>query len=401
MAVPTSDRRVVVTGIGVLTGPCTGKDEFWDALIAADPAPTHRQLVGFEPRRWLDRRGAQRTDLFAQAAVAAATLARADAGDPVDDPESIAVVMGSGYGGASSLVQAFDDLRRDGRPAVDLLTGVKAMSNAASANIAFSLGAKGITYSVASGCTSGTHAVVDAFRHVREGRADIAYCGGAEAGVVGERLDDDPMAASLMNLKVHTEEAMSRPFDVDRSGFVLAEGAAVLRLELLDVAIARGVRIYAEVLGGANTVDGHDMIHPSPRGEGLVRCMRLALKEAGADSSEVRQINCHGTGTKQNDQAESDAAMDLFGPGGVVLTSTKAVTGHPGAAAGGLEAAALALSIERRLVPPTQWCRMVDPEIEADVVVGSARPWQPGLAISNSVGLGGQNGTVVMGPPPA
>lgn len=398
---PLPYRRVVVTGLGVLSGPCVGKDEFWSALTTATPGPTHRKLIGFEPRRWLERKAAQRTDRFAQVAVAAAKLAHDDAGSPADDPEGVAVVVGTGNGGAASLIQAYLDFQEHGRAGVNLLTGVMSMSNAGSANIAFHLGAKGAVYSVASGCASGTHAVADGFRMVRDGRADVAYCGGAEAAVTGDTPNDDPMAASLLNLRVHTEEPIARPFDVRRQGFVLAEGAGVLRLESLDAARARGAHIYAEVLGGANTVDGYDLIHPSPRGEGLARCMRLALREGGVDPSEVGQINCHGTGTKHNDQAESDAAVDLFGTPGPALTSTKAVTGHPGAGAGGLEAVALALSIERSLIPQTQWCSELDPEITADIVVGSSpRPWAPGIGLSNSVGLGGQNGTVVMGPAP-
>ncbi|WP_426571824.1 beta-ketoacyl-[acyl-carrier-protein] synthase family protein [Aquihabitans sp. McL0605] len=398
---PAPYRRVVVTGLGVLSGPCVGHQDFWAALTTDAPGPTHRKLVGFEPRRWLDRRAVQRTDLFSQVAVAAAKLAFEDAGSPVDDPEGVAVIMGTGNGGAGSLIQAYLDFQEHGRAGVNLLTGVMSMSNAGSANIAFQLGSRGTTYSLASGCASGTHAVGDAFRMVRDGRADVAYCGGAEAAVSGDTPDDDPMASSLLNLRVHTEEPMSRPFDLKRQGFVLSEGAGVLRLETLDAARARGAHIYAEVLGGANTVDGYDLIQPSPRGEGLGRAMRLALREAGADPGEVGHINCHGTGTKHNDQAESDAAVDLFGPDGPALTSTKAVTGHPGAAAGGLEAIALALSIDKALIPQTQWWSTPDPEITADVVVGSApRPWEPGLGISNSVGLGGQNGTVVMGPAP-
>ena len=172
------------------------------------------------------------------------------------------------------------------------------------------------------------------------------------------------------------------------------------RLETLDAARGRGAHIYAEVLGGANTVDSYDMIQPAPRGEGLQRCMRLALREAGVAPEQVRHVNTHGTGTKHNDQAESDAAQDLFGLPGPAHTSTKAVTGHPGAAAGALEATALALAIDKRLVPQTQWSEVPDPELTLDVVRGEPRPWEPGIGLSNSVGLGGQNGTIVMGPAP-
>lgn len=390
----------MVSGLGVLTGPCSGKDQFWAALTTDDPGPTHRRLVGFEPRRWVDRKIRQRTALFSQAAIAATRMAQEDAGAPVDEPERVAVVMGAGNGGGQATIEAYLSFREHGREGVSLLNGVVTMSNAASANMAFALGSKGITYSLSSGCTSGTHAVAEAFRLVRDGRADVAYCGGSEAGLWEDDPLTDPAAAGLLNLRVHTEEPMSRPFDLHRSGFVLAEGAAVLRLETLAAARARGAHVYAEVLGGGNTVDGYDLIQPSPRGEGLRRCMMAALDEADATAEQVGHINCHGTGTKHNDQAESDAAQDLFGLPGPALTSTKAVTGHPGAAAGGIEAVALALTIDTGLIPQTQWCTSPDPEITADVVTGRPRRWVPGIALSNSVGLGGQNGTLVMGPAP-
>lgn len=392
-------RRVVVTGLGSLSGPTVGADELWTALTAADPAPTFRALVGFEPRRWMDRRHVQRTARFSQLAVAAGRIAHDHAGAPVDDPERVAVVMGTGNGGVADLIKGYLDLKEHGPGGVSLLLGAIAMSNGGSANLAYALGSKGPTYSVASGCASGTHAVVDGFRLVRDGLADVAYAGGSEAGLMPD--GDDPLTAGLRNLRVHTEESVARPFDLHRQGFVYAEGAGVLRLEPLDDAVARGARIYAEVLGGANTADAHDLIHPAPRGEGLARCMRLALAEAGVRPDQVGQVNCHGTGTKFNDQAESDAAQDVFGLPGPPLTSNKAVTGHPGAGAGAVEAVALALSIDRALIPQTQWSATPDPEITADVVRGAPRPWTPGIGVSNSVGLGGQNGTLVMGPAPA
>lgn len=394
-------RRVVVTGLGVLSGPCVGHEAFWAALVSPTPGPTHRRLVGFEPRRWLERKRAQRTELFAQIAVAAARLAQEDAGSPVDDPERVAVVMGAGNGGTSTTIQGYLDFQAKGREGVSLLSGVMSMSNAGSANVAFDLRSKGTTYSVASGCASGTHAVGDAYRLVRYGQADVAYAGGSEASLMADDPQQDPVPAGLLNLRVHTEETVARPFDLHRQGFILAEGSGVLRLETLDAARARGARIYAEVLGAANTVDAYDLIQPAPRGEGVRRCMVLALREAEVAPADVGQINTHGTGTRHNDQAESDAAVDLFGPDGPALTSTKGITGHPGAAAGGLEAVALALSIHHRLIPPTQHSTTPDPDLTADIVRGAPRPWEPGYALSNSLGLGGQNGSVVMGPPPA
>lgn len=393
-------RRVVVTGLGVLSGAAVGADAFWSALVASDPPPTFRQVVAFDPRRWMDRRQAQRTARFAQLAVAAGLLARDDAGGAGagDDPDRTAVVLGTGNGGVAELIAGHVALQEGGPEAVSLLLGAMAMSNAGSANLAFALGARGATFSVASGCASGTHAVAEAFRLVRDGRADVAYGGGSESGLLADGAD--PLTASLRNLRVHTAGEVCRPFDLHRDGFVYAEGAGVLRLELLDAARARGAQVYAEVLGGANTVDGHDLIHPAPRGQGLQRALRLALAEAGVAPAAVGHVNVHGTGTRHNDQAESDALADVLGLPGPAVTSTKAVTGHPGAAAGAVEAVATVLAVHHRLVPPTQWLTEPDPAITADVVHGSPRRWEPGIAVSTSVGLGGQNGVLVLGPAP-
>lgn len=396
-----ANRRVVVTGIGVLSGAAAGKDEFWDALVATEPNVTHRKLVDFNPRRWMDRRQVQRTDRFAQAGVAAAALCHDDAGRPPVDPERTSVVLGTGNGGTITIIEEALHFAADGTDGVSLLAGVKMMSNASAANVAYSLGVKGEVYGVAGGCASGTHAVMEAARLVRWGAADVVYTGGAEAALMADEATGDPIPAGLIQLHVHTAAEVSRPFDRDRSGFVLSEGAAVLRLETLEAAEGRHAHVYAEVLGGANTVDGFDLITPAPRGEGLQRAYRLAMRQAGVEPAAVGQVNVHGTATPSNDQAENDAISDVFGhhPGPAV-TSIKAITGHPGAAAGALEAAALALSIDRRLVPQNQWLEHLDPAITVDVVRDKPRPWEPGIGISDSLGLGGQNGVVVMGPAP-
>lgn len=397
MAVSYERRRVVVTGLGALNGPCVGAEELWEAVVAAEPAPTHREVVGFEPRRWLDRRTAQRTDPFAQIAIVAARLAHDDAGSPDDEPERVAVVLGADKGGVHSFGAAVAGYLEGGPAAVGTLTALLSITNAAAASVALDRGALGTTHAVSSGCTSGTHAIVDGFRLVRDGLADVAFVGGSDASA-GDDVTGRLMDAALRNLRVHTDEDVGRPFDAERSGFIHASGAAVLRLETLEAAEGRGARIYAEVLGGANTVDGHDMIHPAPGGAGLVRSMRLALAEAECEPGEVGFVNCHGSGTRANDQAESDALEAVFGRPGPAVTSTKAVTGHTAAAAGAIEGLLTVLSIHTGLLPQVQWCRRVDPLITADVVTGdSPRPWEPGVALSNSLGLGGQNGTVVFG----
>lgn len=389
---------MVVTGLGALNGPCVGAEELWAAVVSAEPTPTHRAIVGFEPRRWLDRRTTQRTDLFAQIAIVAARLAHEDAGAPDDDPHRVAVVLGADKGGVHSFGEAVAAHLEGGDEAVPTLTALVSITNAAAAAVALDRGALGSTHAVASGCTSGTHAIVDGFRLVRDGLADVAFVGGSDASA-GDDVTGRVMEAALRNLRVHTDEEVGRPFDADRSGFVHASGAAVLRLEPLDVARRRGAPIHAEVLGGANTVDGHDLVQPAPNGEGLVRSIRLALAEARCDPSQVGFVNCHGSGTRANDLAESAALEAVFGLPGPAVTSTKAVTGHTAAAAGAIEGLLTVQSIAKGLLPQVQWCRRVDPEIRADVVTGSdPRPWEPTIAVSNSLGLGGQNGTVVFGP---
>ncbi|HWJ65005.1 MAG TPA: beta-ketoacyl-[acyl-carrier-protein] synthase family protein [Acidimicrobiales bacterium] len=395
-------RRVVITGMGVLSGPAVGVDEFWDALVGPPPAATHRKLEGFDPRRWLDRRRAQRTDRFAQAAVASAALAHDDAGAPAIDPERTAVVYGVGNGGLLTIMAECSAFERMGPAGASELAGVMLMTNAGAANIAFHLGIHGTVYAVAGGCASGTAALVEAYRLLRHGDADVVYTGGSEACLASDEIAGDPVPAGLVKLRVHTTDDVVRPFDADRSGFIFSEGAAALRFETLEAAQAQGARIYAEVLAGANTVDGHDLITPAPRGSGLQRAFRQALRQAGADESQVGYVNVHGSGTPTNDQVESDAITDVFradGQVGPAVSSVKAVTGHPGGAAGAVEAVATVLAMQRRTVPPTRFVRTVDPAIEVDVVT-EPRPWEPGLAFSTSMGLGGQNAAILFGPAP-
>ncbi len=393
-------RRVVVSGIGVLSGSLQGVEPFWASLLDPPERPP-RRILGFDARDFMDRREAQRASRFAQIAVAAGQLARLDAGTFDDDPERVGVVMGASMADLPMVEESFRSLRTGGASEVSVHFGTRVMANAGSSMLAWSLRSKGVTYSVASGCTSGTHAVGEAFRLVRDGRADVAYGGGSDALLSSDDPTEDLITAGLLALRVHTTEDRARPFDRDRQGFVFAEGAAVLRLEVLEAAQARGARIYAEVLGAGNTVDAYDLVQPAPRGEGLQRCLRNAMAEAGRDLSEVGHVNCHATATLHNDQAESDAIVDLFGLPTPAVNGTKGSTGHAGAASGAIEAAEIALATHHRLVPPTAGCENVDPAVEADVVIGQPRAWSPGLAISTGTGLGGQNGVLVMGPAPA
>lgn len=391
-------RRVVITGIGALTGPAVGADAYWSALLDPPLPATHRRLLSFDPREWMDRRQARRSDRFAQVAVAAGCLAHDDAGAPDVSPDETAVVMGTCVAGLLTTMTEADHLRTGGALAVSPLFGVSFMNNANAAGIAYRLGCRGPAFAVASGCASGTHAIGEAALLVATGRAEVAYAGGSEASLTSDDPRHDLVPAALMNLRVHTTAAVSRPFDRERDGFVYAEGAAVLRLETLDAALARDARIYAEICGYGNTIDAADLIAPEPSGDGLVRAMRQALAGADAAPDEVGFVNAHGTGTIANDLAEASALHAVFGAPGPPINSFKAVTGHSGAGAGALEAAGVALSIHHARIPPTAWVREVDSSLGLDVVVGEARSWEPRLSLSNSLSLGGQNGSLALRP---
>ncbi|MFN8039924.1 MAG: beta-ketoacyl-[acyl-carrier-protein] synthase family protein [Acidimicrobiales bacterium] len=403
-ASPTSNaRRAVVTGIGVLSGAAVGADAFWAALLEPAPEQTARRLVDFDPKAWLERRLRRHTDPFAQLAAAAADLARRDADLDTTDPERTAVVLGTGNGSAGTAIREYLAYEELGPAGVSPLLGVLTMSNAAASVVALLHQARGTTQAISSGCASGTHAVGEAARLIKHGYADVVFTGAAESFYAAGRDEQaqhisGAMLAGLTNLRVLTRDAVSRPFDVDRDGFVPADGACVLVLEDLDRARARGARIYAEVCGYGNTNDAGDLIAPAADGDGVRRAMELAIAEAGAEPGDVGFVNTHGTATVSNDQAEATAIAKLFGSPGPAVNSIKGTTGHSGPAAGALEAGAVALAIHHRLLPPTGGLRTLDPDITVDVVQGAPRPWEPRLSLSTSLGLGGHNGAVALRP---
>jgi 3-oxoacyl-[acyl-carrier-protein] synthase II len=392
-------RRVVVTGVGVLSGSAVGVDAFWDRLVAP-PDEVAVRLEGFEPRRWLDRRQVQRADRSAQVAVAAARLAQDDAGAPALDPDRTAVVMASWMSGRGAVEESVTAYARGGLDAVPVQSTALIMTSAGAAHIALALGARGPSFTVGAACASGGQAIADGARLLRWGLADVVFVGGSDAHLGDDQPDQNWVTAGFLTMRVHSREQRARPFDVDRGGFVLAEGAAVLRLEDLDAARARGARCYAEVAGGATTTDAHDLVAPHPEGEGLERAMRLALAEAGVEPAAVRHVNAHGSATGAGDVVEAGAIRRVFGAPGPAVTSTKGTHGHTGAAAGAVEGAALALAIERGVLPPTNGCEHLDERLGLDVVHGSPRAWEPGPALGNSMGLGGANASVVLLPVP-
>jgi 3-oxoacyl-[acyl-carrier-protein] synthase II len=254
-------------------------------------------------------------------------------------------------------------------------------------------GWRGPCEATVTACAASTHAIANAARLIATGTCDAVMTGGSEAAITPTGV------AGFGNMTALSASGHSRPYDAGRDGFVISEGGAVLVLEEWEMAQARGAHVYGEVLGGASTADAHHITAPSPDGSGAVRAMEQALADAGIAPGDVRQINGHGTSTPLNDAAEAAAITKVFGSPGPAVTSTKGVTGHALGAAGALEAVAVLLSMEHRLIPPTAGLVDLDPAITMDVVTGEPRPWEPGPALSNSFGFGGHNGCLVLGAP--
>ncbi len=386
-------RRVVVTGLGVVSCCGIGIDDFFSGLNGPAPAGEHR-VEGFDVGAWFDPKEARRVDPFAQYAVAAADMAYRDAGSPTPDPEAAGVCIGTGVGGLSSMETQVLVLAEKGARRVSPFLVPMMMANAGAATVSMRLGWRGPCETIATACASGTHSVLAAHRLVASGRCDAVLAGGSEAAMT-------PVAtAAFANMTALSTSGVSRPFDRRRDGFVMAEGAAVLLLEELEAARERGAKIYAEVLGGASSADAHHITAPAPGGAGAAGCMELAIEDAGLEPSDIAHVNAHGTSTPLNDLAEAEAINKVFGHPGPPVTSIKGVTGHSLGAAGAIEAAAVALTIVRSSIPPTIGYEVPDPEIQLDVVHGAARPWRPGPVISNSFGFGGHNGCIVLAPAP-
>jgi 3-oxoacyl-[acyl-carrier-protein] synthase II len=389
-------RRVAVTGLGVV-GPCgIGRDSYWAGLLA--PPPTgERRVAGFDPEPYFESpKDARRTDRFAQFAIAAAAEATAQAGELGADPDRVGVQLGTGIGGLETLEEQCEVYLEKGARRVSPFLVPMIMANAASAALSMRYRLRGPCETTVTACAAGTHAIGNAARLISSGRCDAVLSGGSEAAVTPVAL------AGFGNMTALSSTGTSRPFDATRDGFVMAEGAAVLVLEELSHARARGATILAEVLGAGSNADAHHITAPSPGGSGAVMCMELALADARVRAEDIAQVNAHGTSTPLNDAAEAEAIVKVFGAPGPPVTSTKGITGHALGAAGALEAAAVVLSFQHALIPPTAGTTARDPELAPiDLVVGEARPWEPGPTLSNSFGFGGHNGCLVLAPPPS
>jgi 3-oxoacyl-[acyl-carrier-protein] synthase II len=388
-------RRVAVTGLGVVA-PCgIGREAFWQGLLGPGLVDAGRltTIEDWDPSPWYDSpKDARRADRSEQYAIAAATEALEQSGRPAADPSRIGTIFGTGVGGIHTLEEQIVVRLDKGERRVSPFLVPMMMANAPGANVSMRFDLRGPNETLCTACAAGTHALGYAARLIAWGLADAVVAGGTEYAGTPTSL------ASFGNMTALSSTGTSRPFDAARDGFVMGEGAAVLVLEEWESAVGRGARIIGEILGAASNADAHHITAPSPGGVGAINCMRLALADAGLDPAEIKQVNAHGTSTPLNDAAEAAAVSEVFGPGAVPIVSTKGVTGHALGAAGALEAAAVLLSMEHRLIPPTANTVDVDPDMTVDVVTGEARPWDPGPTMSNNFGFGGHNGSIIIGP---
>lgn len=404
----TRERRVVITGMGTLTPIGIGLKAFWEALVAGKSGVGYitqfdasgldtriaAEVKGFDPTEYMEKKEVRRMDRYAQMAVAAATMAIQDAKLDLDsvDRERIGCWIGSGVGGIHTLEEQARTLVERGPDRISPFFVPMMIANMASGQVSIMFGLKGPNACTVTACASGAHSIGDAFRIVQRGDADIMLAGGAEAGVSLLSMAGFCAAKALSRRNDEPERA-SRPFDADRDGFVMGEGAGILILESLESALDRGARIYAELVGYGATADAYHITAPAPGGEGAAQAIRLALQDAGLEPHEVDYINAHGTSTELNDYYETLAIKAALGEAAekVAVSSTKSMTGHLLGAAGGVEAIATVMAIQEGIIPPTINYEKPDPRCDLDYVPNVARRKEVRVALSNSFGFGGHN----------
>jgi 3-oxoacyl-[acyl-carrier-protein] synthase II len=409
----TAPRRVVVTGVGLVSPLGIGTEPTWQGLlegrsgmapITLFDASQHStrfaaEVKGFDPLNWVEKKDVKKMDRFIQFAVAAADFAVGDAGLVIDAAmaERVGVYVGSGIGGFATIEREHEALLKGGPRRISPFFIPSAIANLASGWVSIRTGAKGPNSCTCTACTSGAHALGDSFRLIQRGDADAMIAGGSEAAItpLGTGGFCSMRALSTRN---DAPEKASRPFDKDRDGFVMGEGAGILVLEELEQARARGARIYCEVVGYGMSGDAFHITAPCEDGNGAIRVMRAALKDAGLEPSAVDYVNCHGTSTPVGDAMEVVAIKAVFGShaqGRLAISSTKSMTGHLLGAAGGLEAGISALAIRDQVLPPTTNLENPDPACDLDCVPNVKRKAEVRYALSNSFGFGGTNGALI------
>jgi 3-oxoacyl-[acyl-carrier-protein] synthase II len=398
----------VVTGLGVKTPAGNRLDDLWSALVAGRSAvarigrfdtsglPVHiaAEVSDFDPVSYLGSRRTRQTDRSAQLGFAAAVDALADA-DSLPDPGRGAVIVGTGMGGADSYYLQVKKLVEEGPDRLSPRAIPMIMVNAIAALIATELGWSGPNLCIGTACSAGAHAIGEGVGLIRQGAADVVLAGGAEAAVNFIIVAGFAKMGAL-SLRNHEPELASRPFDLQRDGFVLGEGAAFAVLESLERAVGRGARIYGEIVGYGRNCDAYHLSAPSPHGVGATACMRLALADAGLEPATIGHINAHGTSTELNDSVEAEAIRTVFGDRCPPVTSTKGVLGHLIGAAGAVELAASLMALNHGTVPPTANLDKLGTDIDIDVVASEPRTGCHGPVLTNSFGFGGHNVSLVL-----
>ncbi|WJQ13320.1 beta-ketoacyl-ACP synthase II [Geobacillus stearothermophilus] len=404
-------RRVVVTGIGAVTPLGNDAETTWKNIVAGQsgigivtrvnpddfPAKVAAEVKDFDPSLFMDRREARKMDRFTQYAVAAALMAVKDANLEIGEhnAERVGVWIGSGIGGMETFEQQFEIFQQRGYRRVSPFFVPMMIPDMAAGQVSIILGAKGINSCTVTACATGANSIGDAFKVIQRGDADVMITGGTEAPITKMSF-----AGFCANTALSTNpdpKTASRPFDKNRDGFVMGEGAGIVVLEELEHALRRGAKIYAEIVGYGATADAYHITAPAPGGEGGVRAMRLALQDAGLQPEDIDYINAHGTSTEYNDKYETIAIKEVFGDHAykLAISSTKSMTGHLLGATGAVEAIFSVLAIRDGVIPPTINYETPDPECDLDYVPNEARRQTVRAVLSNSFGFGGHNATLI------
>jgi len=406
-------RRVVITGMGVVSPIGTGLEKFWNGLLTGAngvdvvkafditnySSKMAAEVKDFNCEEFIEKKDAKRMDRFTQFGVAAAKMALADSGINLDsiDRDMLGVILGSGIGGIQTFEAQYEVLKAKGPGRVSPLLVPMMIGNMAAGQVAIQFGARGVNFTTVTACASANHAIGEAFETIRRGAQDIMFTGGSEAAIT-------PLTyAGFSSLRAFSQrnddvKTASRPFNKDRDGFIIGEGAGVLILEELEHAKARGAKIYAEIVGYGATCDAFHITAPSDSGAGAIKCMQFALKEAQVSPDKVDYINAHGTSTELNDKYETMAIKTVFGDYAkkVSISSTKSMTGHLLGAAAAVEAIATAMAIKENKIPPTINYINPDPELDLDYTPNTVKERMINFAISNSFGFGGHNATICL-----
>ncbi len=412
MASTSTERRVVITGLGVVAPLGNTVDVFWENIIAGkcgvekitafDPSPFDTQIAAqvkdFDPLpAFPSPKEIRRTDRYSQFGIYAAWQALKDSGIDLSktDPDHVGAFIGSGIGGLQTTSEQLKVLFDRGPGRLSPFMIPMLISNMASGLVSMYLNLRGPNFATCSACATANHAIGEAWRTIKMGDANVMFAGGAEATIVPIGIGGF-CAMRAMSTRNDAPQKASRPFDKERDGFVMGEGAGVVVLEELEHAKARGARIYAELAGYGNTADAHHLTAPSPGGEGAARCMKMALRNGGLNLTDITYVNAHGTSTPQGDIAETQAIKTVFGDYArkLAVSSTKGATGHMLGAAGAVETIVCVKAIETDIVPPTINYETPDPECDLDYVPNTARKMKVNAIVNNSFGFGGHNATI-------